>query len=250
MTTKLNQIIAIEKGVKAGAFTLLTDAHHAAQRTGPLAGISRTYRPRDEDGEQLPPESTKVQVSTTDVLNQVRRALVRLFDVTATRDVTNCSALADVVVDGVTLLRSVPATHLLWLEKQLTDLRTFFAKLPTLDPAETWTFDANTGVFRSEPVETVRTKKVPRNHVLAEATDRHPAQVQMYTEDVPVGTWKTIKFSGALPATEVTALVERVEKLQRAVKFAREQANSTEVQDVREGDRIFDYLLHGVTTPQ
>ena len=37
---KLNQIIAVEKGVKSKAFADLSDANHAVQKTGPLAGIS------------------------------------------------------------------------------------------------------------------------------------------------------------------------------------------------------------------
>ena len=41
-------------------------------------------------------------------------------------------------------------------------------------------------------------KTVPRNHNKDEATKKHPAQVEMDTEDVRVGTWKTT-FSGALP---------------------------------------------------
>lgn len=72
-------------------------------------------------------------------------------------------------------------------------------------------------------MRTVRTKKVPRNHVKAEATDKHPAQVDVYYEDVPVGYWTTVKFSGALPARRVNELLDRVEKLQQAVKFAREE---------------------------
>jgi hypothetical protein len=35
--------------------------------------------------------------------------------------------------------------------------------------------------------------------VKAEATEKHPAQVEVYHEDVVVGQWKTVKFSGALP---------------------------------------------------
>ncbi len=48
---KLNQIIAVEKGVKSGSLRELTDAHHALQKPALLAGISRTYQPKDEDGE-------------------------------------------------------------------------------------------------------------------------------------------------------------------------------------------------------
>ena len=92
-------------------------------------------------------------------------------------------------------------------------------------------------------MRTIRTKKVPRNHVKAEATEKHPAQVEVYYEDVPIGYWTTVKFSGALPARRVNELLERVEKLQQAVKFAREEANGTEVTDQRVGDAVFGYLF-------
>jgi hypothetical protein len=243
MPTKLNQIIAVEKGVKSGSLRELTDAHHALQKQALLAGISRTYQPKDEDGEVLPPESTRVQVKAEDVLRKTATVLTRLFDVTATKDWANCVAKADVVVDGRTLLSDVPVSYLLFLEKQLTDLHTFVKKLPLLDAAEDWSFDASADCFRTEQVRTIRTKKVPRNHVKAEATEKHPAQVEVYYEDIPVGYWSTVKFSGALPAQRVNELLDRVEKLQHAVKFAREEANNMEITDQRVGEVVFGYLF-------
>src|SRR5215831_19360577 len=243
MATKLNQIIAVEKGVKSRSYQDLTEAHHALQKQTLLSGISRTYRPRDEEGEQLPPESTKVQTKAQDIIRQTVAILTRLFDVTATKDWTNCKAKANVVVDGQTLLTDVPATYLLFLEKQLTDLHTFVKKLPVLDASETWAFDASADCWATEPVQTLRTKKVPRNHVKAEATDKHPAQVEVYYEDVTVGFWRTVKFSGALPAQRVNELLERVEKLQQAVKFAREEANAIEAEEHKVGERILHYLF-------
>src|SRR3712207_71454 len=97
--TKLNQIIAVEKGIKSRSFQELTDAHHALQKPSLLAGIARTYRPKDEEGEQLPPESTRVQVRAEDIIRQTAEIMTRLFDITATKDWTNCKARADVVVD-------------------------------------------------------------------------------------------------------------------------------------------------------
>ena len=49
---RLNQIIAVEKGIKSRSFQELTEAHQALQKPALLAGISRTYRPKDEEGEQ------------------------------------------------------------------------------------------------------------------------------------------------------------------------------------------------------
>ena len=240
---KLNQIIAVEKGVKSKSLHDLTEAHHAVQKPTLLSGISRVYQPKDEEGEQLPAESTKVQIKSEEILRDTAVTLTRLFDITATKDWANCNAKADVTVDGQVLLRDVPVSYLLFLEKQLTDLNTFVKKLPVLDAAESWTFDASADCYRTDAVRTIRTKKVPRNHVKAEATEHHPAQVEVYYEDIPVGYWSTTKFSGSLPARRVHELIARVEKLQAAVKFAREEANGAEVTDQRVGDAVFGYLF-------
>lgn len=243
MAKKLNQIIAVEKNIKSRALQDLTEAHHSLQKNTLLAGISRTYRPKDEEGEQLPPESTKVQIKSEEIIRKTSETLTRLFDVVATKDWANCQAKADVVVDGTTILSGVPATYLLFLEKQLVDLHTFIKKLPVLDAGETWTFDQSADCWATEPIMTTRTKKVPRNHVKAEATEHHPAQVEVYNEDITVGHWRTIKFSGALPARRVNELLARVEKLQEAVKFAREEANSQEVGDIKTGEAVLGYLF-------
>ena len=58
-----------------------------------------------------------------------------------------------------------------------------------------------------------------------------------------VGTWRTIKFSGALPAKRINELLARVEKLQEAVKFAREEANGIEVEEQKVGEKVLKYLF-------
>jgi hypothetical protein len=45
------------EGIKSQSFQELTEAHHAQQQPTLLAGIARTYHPKDEEGEQFPPES-------------------------------------------------------------------------------------------------------------------------------------------------------------------------------------------------
>ncbi|MEQ8674154.1 MAG: hypothetical protein RLP44_08965 [Aggregatilineales bacterium] len=240
---KLNQIIAIEKGVKSQSLRELTDAHQMLQKQALLAGIARTYRPTDDEGDQYPPESTRVQVKVEEVINQTVDILTKLFDVTATKDWANGEAKADIVVDDKTLVADVPVTYLLFLEKQLTDMHTFIKNLPVLDAAELWTFDASQNAWATEPIQTTKTKKIPRNHVKAEATEEHPAQVEVYYEDVIVGYWRTVKYSGAMPAARVSTLLERVRKLQESVKFAREEANSLEITDQKVGAAIFNYLF-------
>lgn len=240
---KLNQIIAVEKGIKGTVNRDVTDIYHQLQKVALLTGISRTYTPKDDEGDKLPAEYTKVQVNALDVLAQSAQRLTELFDITATKDCTNQIAVADVVVDGKVLASKLPVTYLLFLEKQLTDFHTIVKKLPVLDGSEDWHRDDAQGCFATDPVQTTRTKKIPRNHVKAEATDKHPAQVEVFYEDVIVGTWKTIKLSGAVPAPVVASILSRIEKLQAAVKFARETANETTAVEKQTGQAIFNYLL-------
>lgn len=231
--------------MRTSAERMLTDVHRRLATPALLSGISRTYRPRDDEGDPLPPESTLVQVSAEAALSDVKKALSHFYDVTATKDWANCQAKADVEVDGEILLRDAPVPFLLFLEKQLINLRTFVANLPVLDPAETWSRNDSTGnIWRTEETKTVRTKKIPKGEVLYEATDKHPAQVHLYHEDVPVGDWTTVKFSGAVPARRRDELLNQVDTLARAVKYAREEANSTEVEEeVEAGASILGYLF-------
>lgn len=240
---KLNQIIAIQASKKSHAKESLTEAYQSLQKNDLLYGISRSYKPKDEAGEALPPESKAVQLKVQDAIARVTKSLAEMFDVVATQDWANCEAKADVMIGGRTVVKGAPVTHLLFLEKQLVDLLTFIEKLPVLDAAERWSFDATQDCFASEPYQSLRTKKVPKTHIKYEATKEHPAQVEMYMEDVTVGTWTAVKYSGAIPATKKNTMLERVRALQDAVKSAREEANSKEVELKKVGESILDFIF-------
>lgn len=240
---KLNQIIAVEKGVKGRVYSELTEFNKVCQKADLFQGFSKTYEKKDEEGESLPPESKKVQFRVDDVLKTVVNSLAEFFDITATKDYANMGAVADVEASGGKILEGVPVTHLLFLEKQLVDLRTFFGNLPELDDAESWQRDDASGVYKTEPISTHRTRKVQRPIVLYDATKEHPAQTQLITEDALAGYWKTVKHSAGIPKTRKEVIVERADELIKAVKFAREEANGIEAEQKHVGQKIFDYLL-------
>lgn len=241
--SKLNQILAIEKGIKTRVYTELQELQSATQKPALVNGFTKNYQPRGEDSETYPPESQKVQFEHQAVFDRIAASLVELFDITATKDWANTSAKADVIVDGKVLVAGVPAPYLLFLEKQLAELSVLVDKMSELDPASDWNVDPTTGLFKTEPTATQRTKKVQRAIVLYAATEHHPAQTQLITEDVVVGQWVTVKLSGAVPAPRKKALLARIEKLAHAVKFAREQANSADVDERKVGRVVLDYLF-------
>lgn len=241
--TKLHEALAVIKTVSADANVVFTAGHHASIRKEPVAGLKRTYRPLKDDGEMFPPESKLVQVRIPDVMADVAGALTKMYDAQATIHVGNTEAKADIVIDGTVILTDVPLDFLLFLEKKLVDVHTYVSNLPILDPAEAWTYDDGSAAWVTEPVETARSKKEPRVLVRAVADDHHPAQTEVWYEDVLVGYWSTQKLSGALPATQVRKLKDRVVALQAAVKAARQRANSVEVAQENVGAAIFGYLF-------
>lgn len=240
--TKLNQVIAVVNGKKSRVQSALTNAYHKLQRTDPFTGISRTYQPYDEDGEKQPPESKLPQDSVISELNSVKSELSDLFNCTYTQEFANCSAVADVVVDGNTLLSSVPVTYLLFLEKRMVDIHTLVSKLPTLPEDREWHWDDNRNCYVTDVTKTSRTKKVRKSFVAYEATDKHPAQVEVFTEDVAVGEWSKVDFSTCIPQTSKLDLLDRVRKVQEAIKFAREEANGSTAEN-KSADSLLDYIL-------
>lgn len=243
---KINQIIAIEKTTKNRVQDAFTGIYQKAGQADLFDGLSRQYEAIDEAGEKLPAESKKVQAVATESLREALRVLTELYDITATKDFSNQVAKADVIVDGKTIAFQAPVSFLLFLEKQLVDLRTFVLALPTLDPAEDWKFDANTNIYRTEPKSTHRSKKVQKAIVLYDATDKHPAQTQLITEDVLAGFWKLTKLSGAMPVPTKKSIVSRIEKLQVAIKIAREEANATQAIEQSVGNAIAAFVLEGI----
>jgi hypothetical protein len=241
---KLNQVIAVEKGIKGRIQgDIVNGVYHTLQKSDLFNGFVKGYRPDAEDGEKLPEERKQVQYKVEDLLRQVEIGMTELMDISATKDYANCKAKGDVVVDGTVLVEAVPATFLLFMEKTLTDFHTTLRALPTLDVSESWSLDPNQNLYKTDKVDTVKTKKILKPVVLYPATDKHPAQVEKVTEDVRVGVWSNIRISGAIPVPRKEALVEKCEKLIKAVKYARESANEETAESVRIGNKFFSYLL-------
>lgn len=244
---KLNQIIAIEKGQKSLNYSKIDALQKLVQKPELFNGHIRNYQHLDDEAaasERLPPEPKKVQLKTKDVLNELEKLTTEMFDISARKEWTNSQARADLKVDDRIIISNVPVTYLLFLEKQLTDLRTFIESITVLDASEDWQKDNADGLYKTRGTQSNRTKKLQRAIVLYAATDKHPAQTQLITDDIVVGHWHTVRHSGAMPSTDKKEMSERITKLLQAVKQAREAANSVdEVGKVQVGKHIFDYVF-------
>jgi hypothetical protein len=243
---KLNQVIAVASTKKSAAKSELERAYHTLQKPDLFSGLHKVYKPKNEDGDRLPEESKKIQQKVVDVIASVEEAWTNMVDVVVTNDSGNANAKADVVVNGAIILESVPVTSLIFLEKQLTDLATLVNNIPVLPESLEWTYDSGAGIYRSNTIDTNRSKKVQKPIVLYPHSEHHAAQTQLITEDENVGTWSTTALSSALTANQVKEVRGRVAQLKEAVVKAREEANNTEVENRAVGAKAFSFIFHTI----
>jgi hypothetical protein len=242
---KLNQIVAIEKGVRARTQKSVTALHHLTKKGALFNGHVRKYEPLNDEGERFDDDQQLVQMRVAEVLRDAQTAWTEQIDIVASKDFGNVqpAARADVIVDGEILIHEAPVPFLLYLEKELTDVQTFINALPELDPALSWSFDENQEIYRSEATRTVKTMKFEEPVVLLEPTKEHPGKAEMVTKDRTIGHWNLVKLSGCLPLKQKQQLVDKIHRLIDAVKQARERANTADIERQKVGAAIFKWLL-------
>lgn len=260
-SARLSQILGLRAGAQQRSHEALTALYHRVEQPGRYLGQRREYVPdavseeqaqgQSDQSKQKPPEHKKVEQNAADMLEQMAGTVTRFYDLQLTMDEADTRARADVVIttsDGTerTLLRDVPVTTLMFLEKRLkTDIETFIRKLPTLDPSRDWHESGTPGVYQTEPTETISTTKTKRWAETSPATKEHKAQVIVWDDDVRAGVWRSTLLSGALPPERLGQVLERLYQLRDAVSAARERANQVEVEDRRMGDALMDFILRG-----
>lgn len=242
---KLHQILAIANGVNSRAESTSTRIHHINKKPALFSGFRKEWKPINEDGPQYQPERKLVQARVPDQIAQFSEALGEQFNVWWQRDKANQEAVADVVVDGKTIIEGAPVSFLLALEKRFQNIRTFIAELPTRDTADDWKA-ADAGIFRTpEPEQTMKTQKVQEALVVFPPSEHNKGGThEMITKDVLIGHWQTIKESGGISEDGKRIFISRIEAISDAVKLAREEANSIEVpQKPSVGEDIFGFIF-------
>lgn len=245
MATKLEALLGVLKTVKQNTNRTIDQYHKNIQKRPLFDGLNRTYQPTNEEGEELEPETQIVQLDTEAMFKELFAGWTRMLDLSATVDVTNTHASAPIMVGDVQISEPLPGIHLVHLEKELTDLYTHIKNAPVQDPSKHWTWDAEREMFVADAVKTLKSKKVPRNHIRFEGSDKHAPQIDVYNEDVTVGTWTKVDVTTALTPRRKRELLDRVQELITSVRVARSAANDTEATDVRYAERLFEYVLNG-----
>jgi len=247
--SKLHELLAVENDLDNTAKKVLDEARATFGSKAQLfQGAVRVYKPFVEDENEdygALAETRELTTTVSDKVDYVTGHLARLWDAVYQKELTNQSAIADIVVEGKIIASGVPATFLLGLEKRLANLRKVYEYVPTLQPGMKWVADADKGenIWRTaEPDKKYRTRKSFRHQVLVEPTEHHPAQIEKWEENENVGVFETTHWSGMLTSNDKSKLLHRIDTLQQAVKKARQRANATEVKKEKIADALFTYI--------
>ena len=241
---KLHELLAVESDLKARAQAAIAAVKGTfSGNAGALLGQTRVYRPLSDGGEPLPDENKVLAMTANGQIDLFWGAFSAWVDAAIQKEVTNQSTSADIEINGTVIMGGLPAPALLNLESRLAELRSVIDAIPVLDMADEWTWDTKNSRYVSRERITYRTAKLPKAFVAYEATKEHPAQVQMFTEDVRVGEWKMVIHSGAMTLARKTELLNRVDQLAHAVKKARQRANDFEVRNVNFSEPIHDFVF-------
>lgn len=238
---KLHELLAVESELKGEAQRALRRVQSTFDGNK-LLGEIRTYQPMEEGGEVFDDQVTVLATNVADELAMFQAAFGAWIDAAVQKETTNQQTGASIVVGESIQYDSLPAPALLNLESKLAEIRKVYAAIPTNDPRQQWEWDQDQGCYVSRPQTTYRTKKKPKSFVAYEATKEHPAQVEMFTEDMRVGTWTTTVQSGAISPSKKRKLLARIDALARAVKQARQRANDTDTIDIRVAQWLFEYI--------
>ena len=244
---KLHELLPVE-GDLSGAYDKVLQETSDNFRKHPdrYQGSQKRVELFDADAPDEAPEYKNMDDTVHNKLDYTSEHIIRYFDCVLQKEATNQNATGDIIIDGVSIAENVPATFLLGLESKLTKVRNVVYRfIPTLQPGIHWEKDETQGpnVYkRKYPEENFRTKKVRKNHIKAPATDKHPAQVEVFTEDEKVARIIKDVWCGMPSSAEKSEILKRLDTLIQAVKKARQRANSEEVVKATIGKKLFDFI--------
>lgn len=247
---KLHELLAIEGNLETQASKCRADLLNTFEKKTHLFQEKRiVFTPLEEHAAQVVESQSDLQTTVSKELSWIQAHIIKALDASYQVAEANTNARADVILEddaGTVILKDVPATALLELEKRVAEIQSLISGIPTLDPAKGFSADSQrgAGVYKAREVVKNRTKKMPKVLVKAEATKEHPAQTEVYSEDIAIGRIQEQEWSGLISPAEKSALLNRVEILGRAVRRARSRANEVDVDpSAKIGAKMLKYIF-------
>lgn len=249
--SKLHELLAVEQTRSKAAEMLLAETQAKFGKAHFFTGELKTLKmlnesPENNAIEAAAREEKPLPTTVIETLQYALEAWAKAEDVRFQINATNQSAKADLVFRGEVVAQQIPVDELMGLEARLTQMRNVFAAMPTLDASKKWVplDNGRAGSWETANVEqTSKTEKKFEPLTLAQATDKHPAQVKEAYRDAVVGTFSRLSQSGAATSKQKADVLATVDELIAEARQARMRANSTEAVKDQIGQTIVNLLL-------
>ncbi len=249
--TKLHELLAVRGELATQAAKVRGELASTIEKKRHLFTQKRVvFTPSEENAQPQTEEQSDIQSSVGKELDWISPFLSKAIDASYQVDEANTEARADIVLeDDSILLKGVPGTTLLELEKRVTEIHNLIDKIPTLDPAKGFKLDSQSGYYQAREINKSRTKKIKDVLIKYAATKEHPAQTEVIDKDVVVGKITENEWSAMLTPAEKAEVLARVEMLSRAVRAARSRANDAIVNtDKKIGQTLLRFVFQGKAT--
>lgn len=243
--SRLHQLLAVEPDLEGKYKRICEESKKTFGKAAMFTGFHRKLVSFSDDAPEFPEENSAMETTVHERLDYTAGPIAAYFDALLQKECTNQNASANLVVDGIPLATAVPATFLLGLEKRLKAVRAVYETIPTLQAGFEWkpSVDKGTGVWDLvHPEEKLKTEMQFKSQVLYEATANHPAQIEKWQEQTPVGKFVKNIWCGMITSHEKSALLERIDKLIVATKKARQKANSENVVKTSIGQNLINFI--------
>lgn len=254
--TKLFEVLAAEATVVAQATALMAETQNKfAKPDSFFRGETSTVTMLSDEAQAriIEAQESTVRPPTTSVIETLEYALAswaNAEDVRATKNVTNTTALADIVLaDDTVVAMNVPVDELMGLEARLEVLKKVLLHAPSLDASKPWAPADNWSVQGLMVSPTVtRSKSAKESYVLtlAPATEKHPANVVEKQRDIIVGKTEATTYSTALTTHQKANMLTKVDQLIVAVRQARNRANAVPIIDSKVGTLVVSAIMESL----
>lgn len=189
-------------------------------------------------------ESKDVELTVKDVIKDLFTSWFHFEDVQFQKNSMIQKASADLFI-GDKIIKKMPLTELIALEKRLIEIRKVVEQAPILDASYEWTksIARNDVWIISQPKITTKTERIQYPFVLYEATENHPAQIDVIGKDEIVGSYTTVSFSGTITGIQKKDLIKKIDDLIIEVKKSKIKATETSISDVQISVLLNDYFF-------
>ena len=248
--TALHELLAVESTLSETANRVQKDTTKTLSTKETIfSGMVKAHVLFDESLQHLTQavESKEVQSTVTEQLDYAAGEISRYWDVTLQKEDANQKAKADIVIGDTVIAKDIPSIVLLSMEKKLSSLLALYNAIPTLDAAKSWIIAEGysvANVFVTKNQRENQQSVVEKLWVeVSPATKEFKAQLVQQEKTTVVGKFVIDEFSGALTSLDKAEKIQRLTNLIRAVKTARQRAN-TQIVDTEKtfATALFSYI--------